>query len=116
MLHSDDTTKHAPVRAPFFGSGARDKPLPPREFLKDYMEFFRAYKTAFVHWLREESQPKPADSKAKLAKLLAKAAEAGGAASFEELVLEVYGVPYSDHELAKDCLESSFLRWLIDSK
>lgn len=114
-LHADDPSRRMPVAAPFLGSGTRGKALPPAEFLTDYLEFFRAYKTAFAHWLREESRPKAQESRAKLAELLAKSAEAGGAATFEELVVEVYGVPYSDADLTKESLEASFLRWLAGS-
>jgi hypothetical protein len=84
--------------------------------MTDYLEFFRAYKTGFVHWLREKSQGKPAEGRAKVADLLKKAAEAGGAVSFEELIVEVYAMPYSDGDLAKPSLEMSFLRWLAGGK
>ena len=66
--------------------------------------------------VREGSISKAADGKAKLAALMAKMAAAGGAAGFEELVVEVYGMPYSDADLSKDSLELSFLRWLSTSK
>jgi hypothetical protein len=39
-------------------------------------------------------------------------AEAGSAASFEELVSEVYRQPLSSADLSKESLESRFLAWL----
>jgi hypothetical protein len=112
QLKSDDTSKRAVVRAPFFGVAAQGKELPPPEFLTDYLEFFRAYKTCFLHWLREESGAKPGESPTQFAQLLRQVAEAGSAASFEELVSEVYRQPLSSADLSKESLESRFLAWL----
>jgi hypothetical protein len=116
QLLNDTGNKRFPVRAPFFGSAAQGKELPPTEFMSDYLEFFRAYKTCFVHWLREESEAKAADAHVKFAKLLQKVAEAGGAAAFQDLVAEAYGEPYSDLDLAKSSLEMRFLHWLPTSQ
>lgn len=112
QLKSDDTSKRTFVRAPFFGSPAQGKELPPPEFLTDYLEFFRAYKSCFLHWLREESGGKDADSRGKFARLLQQVAEAGSAAGFEEVVAEVYAVPLASADLSKDNLELRFLAWL----
>lgn len=112
QLRSDDSSKKTFVRAPFFGSAAQGKELPPPEFLTDYLEFFRAYKSCFLHWLREKSTPKPDASRAKFAELLRQVAEAGSAAGFEELVSEVYAIPLSAADLSKDSLEQRFLAWL----
>lgn len=112
QLQSDDTSKKTPVRAPFLGSAAQGKELPALIFIGDYLEFFRSYKICFVHWLREESQPKKAEAHRQFAELLRRVAEAGGAATFEELVAEVYGTPYSATDLTSGCLEQRFLAWL----
>ncbi|MBM3988775.1 MAG: hypothetical protein FJ294_12555 [Planctomycetes bacterium] len=112
QLRSDDTSKRTFVRAPFLGSVAQGKELPAREFLTDYLEFFRAYKSCFLHWLREQSAPQPAESRAKFAQLLRQVAEAGSAVGFEELVSEVYSVPLSGVDLTQDGLERRFLAWL----
>jgi len=112
QLRSDDTSKRTFVRAPFFGSAAQGKELPPPEFMTDYLEFFRAYKSCFVHWLRDESAGKGEGGEAKFAQLLRQVAEAGSAASFEELVAEVYAVPLASADLSKDNLELRFLAWL----
>ncbi len=114
QLRSDDTSKRTFVRAPFFGSAAQGKELPTPEFLTDYLEFFRAYKSCFLHWLRMESAAKPEASKAQLAALLREVAEAGSAVGFEELVLEVYKLPLSASDLTKDSLEQRFLVWLAE--
>jgi hypothetical protein len=112
QIRSDDTSERLCVRAPFFGSVALGKELPPRQFLQDYLEFFRAYRAAFAHWLRDESGSKREAARAQLATLLRRCAESGYAATFEEVVLEVYGVPFSSKESAVDCLENRFLAWL----
>ncbi len=112
QLKSDDTSKRTYVRAPFFGSAAQGKELPPPEFLTDYLEFFRAYKSCFLHWLREESAAKPEECRGKFAELLRQVAEAGSAAGFEEVVGEVYGRPLSSVDLAQETLEMRFLGWL----
>jgi hypothetical protein len=111
-LRSDDTSKRFFVRAPFFGTAAQGKELPPPEFLVDYQEFFRAYKTSFIHWMRETGAPKPAESHDKFAELLRKVAEVAGAATFEELVKEVYGEALSASDSSAPSLEWSYLAWL----
>jgi len=112
QLLSEDTSKRLAMRAPFFGSAAQGKELPPPEFMIDYQEFFRAYKTAFVHWMRDMSRKSEKESRELFAKLLGKIAEVGSAATFEELVKEVYGVPFSAGDMGTDSLEHSFLVWL----
>jgi hypothetical protein len=112
QLKSDDTSKRFYVRAPFFGSAAQGKELPAPEFLTDYLEFFRAYKSAFLHWLREFGAAKPAEAHAIFASLMKNIAEAGSAASFEEVVKETYKVSLSSADLNEDSLEARFLLWL----
>ncbi|NUP96395.1 MAG: hypothetical protein HUU28_09550 [Planctomycetaceae bacterium] len=112
QLKSDDTSKRTYVRAPFFGSAAQGKELPAPEFMTDYLEFFRAYKSAFLHWLREFGAAKPVEAHALFAQLLKGIAEAGSAATFEEVVKESYKVPLSTADLGQDSLEARFLAWL----
>jgi hypothetical protein len=89
------------------GAAAKGKETPPNDFMADYMEFFRAYKTGFVHWMRESAAGE--GSRAKFAKLLRTANEAGSAATFDELVQETYGVPLSGPAAEPQSLEWRFL-------
>lgn len=107
QILSDKGSERRAVRAPFFGLTAGGKEVPPSEFMADYMEFFRAYKTAFVHWLREEAAGK--DSHAKFAQLLKTVNEAGSAATFDELAKEVYGIALSAAGPDVESLEWRFL-------
>lgn len=112
QLTSEDTSKRVAVKAPFFGAAAAGKELPPPEFMTDYQEFFRAYKTAFAHWMREKSGKTPKESRDRFGELLRKVAEVGSAATFEELVAEVYGIPLSSKDPSATSLERGFLEWL----
>jgi len=62
--------------------------------------------------MHETGAPKPAESQAKFAELMRKVAEVAGAATFEELVKEVYGVPLSASDNSAPSLEWSYLNWL----
>ncbi len=112
QLTSDNTSKRVAMKAPFFGAAAVGKELPPPEFMTDYQEFFRAYKTAFAHWLRDKSGKTVKESRERFGVLMRKVAEVGSAATFEELVSEVYGVPLSSKDPTATSLERSFLEWL----
>jgi hypothetical protein len=104
------------VRAPFLGVVSRGKEQPPEEFASDYLEFFRAYKTAFLHWLAEEGAGKAKESRAAFRALAAKVAGAGGKGAFEDLAAEVYGVPLSSEDGAEESLEWRFLAWLAKQR
>jgi hypothetical protein len=111
-IRSDDTSKRHYVRAPFFGTAAQGKEAPPPEFMVDYQEFFRAYKTLFIHWMRENGAVKASESHDKFAELMRKTAEASGAAPFEDLVKEVYDQALSSADGASPSLEWRFVAWL----
>jgi hypothetical protein len=117
QLTADDKVKKVCVRAPFFGAAAADKPLPSKEFLADYLEFFRAYKSAFVHWLMEQGGGKPRKaSLAKLAGVLEQVATLEEDPSFEELLVKAYGLAWSDADEDKSSLERQFLAWVSKQK
>jgi hypothetical protein len=114
---ANDRVKKLFVRAPFLGQAALGKELPADEFLSDYLEFFRAYKSCFVHWLHEEGGGKNAKlSHAKLAELLRNVAAAPEGAMFEELLSSCYGMPWSSTESKPESLEWDFLAWLSRQK
>ena len=101
-----------PVRAPFLGELTLGKEQPPAQFSSDYMEFFRAYKTAFIHWLRTEGTGSKKTAPASFRTLGQKIAEGKGEADFEQLLEEVYGMPLTAEDGTPDSLEWKFLTWL----
>jgi hypothetical protein len=116
-ITADDKVKRHFVRAPFLGAAAAAKELPPSEFLSDYLEFFRAYKSCYVHWMLEEGAGKSGKvSHAKLAELLRTVAAEAGSATFDELVARGYGAPFSAPDPKPESLEWNFLLWLSRQK
>jgi hypothetical protein len=110
---SSATSKKSTVAAPFLGSAIKDKELPAQEFLGDYVEFFRAYKSCFAYWLRTEGSPKGKKASEKLFQtLLTTLASRPAEQSFESVVASVYGMPYSAPDDKSESLEWRFLNWL----
>jgi hypothetical protein len=109
-----------PVRAPFLGQVSLGKTQPPAAFGSDYMEFFRAYKTAFLHWLATEGAGSKKASAEAWHALAASIAASGGEGDFEALAAEVYGMPLSAHDGPdkdqEDSLEWAFLTWLAKQR
>ena len=97
------------VRAPFLGAAARGREQPPAAFMSDYLEFFRAYKSAFVHWLRSAAAGDEEESAAAFRELAQRVAAGKG---FEAALEEVYGAPLSAPDPKADALEGRFLEWL----
>jgi len=103
------------VTAPFFGPDQEFKPLPPFEFLDDYEEFFRAYRSAFMHWMQTAAVKGSEDeSGQKFARLIQEQATRSEDTPFFEVVEKVYGVPISDG--TPECFEQRFLTWLAKQK
>ena len=113
-LIDDEGSKRTFVSAPFFGTQIRGKATPAEEFMSDYLEFYRAYKTNFLHWLREDALGKGrgADSREAFRDLMAKVAGAGGTGDFEQFVEAVYGMPLSLEDGEGESLEWQYLAWL----
>jgi hypothetical protein len=105
------------VRAPFLGSAAVETKPPPPQFVGDWGEFTRAYKSAFIYWLQTAAAGKEKESREKFAMLLRKLADPNLATDFEAVFQELYaGAPLSNAEVDKNCLEGQFLRWLPKSR
>ncbi len=99
-----------PVTAPFLGDAAEDKPTPPNEFIDEYEEFFRAYRSGFLHWLRTEGQAEDeAASPAAFARLLERLRTRSKSDTLSSMVGEVYGIPLSGVDGETDSLEWRFL-------
>lgn len=112
-LKGEDEVAKLAVSAPFLGAAANAKPYPEQNFLIDFKEFFRAYRTCFFHWLRLHGDPAgEAPSKEKFRDLLLRTASRSAKKSFEAVVLEVYQVPLSGKNGETDSLEWRFLEWL----
>ncbi len=98
------------VSAPFLGEEAEQKPLPQPEFIDEYEEFFRAYRTGFLHWLRTEGHPDGARaSPAAFARFLERLRQRGENDTLSSMVQEVYGLPLSSADGTTDSLEWRFL-------
>ncbi len=101
------------VKAPFLGSAAAATQAPPAEFLGDWAELLRSYKSAFIYWLQTAAVGNEKVSRERFAVLLRKLADPNLATDFEAVFQEVYdGAPLSNAEVDKTCLEGQFLRWL----
>ena len=112
QLIAEDTASKQDVRAPFLGAPAAGKELPPEAYMQDYLEFFRAYKTGFVDWLRTRGAGSKKESGQALSRLARAIAEQKGAGDFEAIVVEVYGMPLSAADGDVDSLEWAYLKWL----
>lgn len=117
LISPDQQVKYV-VSAPFLGKYSKDKAYPPHEVIADYREFFRAFKCGFYYWLQSQADKGGAEGSAIKYKDLMKklAARDPAAKSFEDLVVEVYGVPLSGKNGETDCLEWRFLEWLGKGK
>ncbi|MFO0984923.1 MAG: hypothetical protein U1E76_24875 [Planctomycetota bacterium] len=94
------------VRAPFLCD--RPDQDVPANLRNDYLEFLRAYKSAFAHWLETKAVPNDptittADA---FARMLRPATN----------LADVYGAPLSSADPALDTLETRFLKWLAKQK
>ena len=111
-----DRGKHV-VSAPFFGEYANLQQYPPQEFLIDYGEFFRAYKSGFFHWLRWSGGGDDADeSLANFRELMGTLANLKDGKTFEQAVEEIYGLPLSGADETTDSLEWRFLAFLENGR
>lgn len=112
-IRSDDGGQKWAAVAPFLGSASADTKPPPKEFVGDFAEFYRAYKSAFIYWLQTKSQAGEKVSREKFATLLKKLADPNMTGDFEAVFKEVYdGAPLSGPGADKDTLEGKFLIWL----
>jgi hypothetical protein len=110
-LVSDDQSRTHVVSAPFLGSPGDAQEPAPGAFTADYLEFYRGYKSAFVHWLTTEAAGRK-ESAEKWSELLVALASKPADKEFEAVVEEVYGVPLSAADDETDSLEWAFLAWL----
>jgi hypothetical protein len=116
LLISADRVKKTSICAPFLGAEAEGKPLPPNEFLDDYEDLFRAYRSLFVFWLRHRGAGSEEESSRRFAELLEGLAEREVGTAAEPVFASVYGVPLSAPDPSTDSLEWRFLAWLSKAR
>ena len=104
------------MTAPFLGSFAEGKELPPDDFLDDYEDFFRAYRAGFLFWLREKATGSEEESRTKFAELVATQARRKIGVPLSDVAQAVYGLPLSDQSGAVDNLEWRYLAWLAKGR
>ncbi|MFO1077445.1 MAG: hypothetical protein U1E73_06940 [Planctomycetota bacterium] len=109
-----DTQKHL-VSAPLLGSIALQREAVPALFLDDYLEFHRAYRAAFVHWLENFAEKPKQKAHDRFAVLLRRLVDPAENLAYEALCQDVYGVPLSAIDPKADTLERRFLDWLANS-
>ena len=110
-LENDTKNKRIAVSGPFLGTPASDDDPPPAQYVGDYKEFLRSYRSCFVHWLRDASQGKEKASRVAFARWLLHLA-ADDERTLEESLEEAFGLPLSAEDLEQEVLEGEFLRWL----
>jgi len=117
QIIDDAESNQRVIHAPFLGSPALDAPMPPAQFVGDYQEFFRAYRTVFSEYLRTGAGGSKKSSAKDFAKLMTLLATDEEERDLEELVPEVFDdMPLSSDEPGKGDLEGRFLRWLEKQK
>ncbi|MCA8953317.1 MAG: hypothetical protein KDE27_27645 [Planctomycetes bacterium] len=109
-----NTRRHL-VQAPFLGSFALQREAVPAAFLDDYLEFHRAYRAAFVHWLATFAEKPKQRAHDRFAVLLQRLVDRDEKLDYEALCQDVYGLPLSAADPAADSLERRFLGWLAKS-
>ncbi|MFT7484616.1 MAG: hypothetical protein ACI9F9_000456, partial [Candidatus Paceibacteria bacterium] len=100
------------TQAPLLGASGGPVEVVPDVVYGDYLEFTRAYRSAFLYWLQnhgERSKKKAAKSFGELLCRLSGDAQEKGLAAIAE---EIYGAPLSDPTASKKSLEGRFLKWI----
>jgi len=116
-LMDERERNYAEVSGPFLGMAAAVADPLPSTYLGDQMEFLRAYRSCFMHWL----QAKGAGSSKKacaasFAELLRGLAATPDATELEQVFKNVYEKPLSTSEMEKKELEARFLSWLAKGR
>jgi hypothetical protein len=114
LFDRDSPGENEIVTAPFLGDAAGAKAV-ASNYLADYQEFLRAYRSAFVHWAQHEFAVKPPVAGSPFARLLHSAATEPGR-SLAERVEEAFGVPLTSDDPKQDALEWRFLLWLAKQR
>ncbi|MFT5461261.1 MAG: hypothetical protein ACI8QS_000129 [Planctomycetota bacterium] len=115
-LISDNESEDLLVQAPFLGLGGTAT-VPGETFREDYVGFLRAYRTAFLHWLRTEAGGKGKRSQERFSEFLAALAKAPLDSDMAAIMESIYGMPLSSPDIEDTkSMEGQFLRWLPKAK
>jgi hypothetical protein len=112
VLHGTDDQDHQVVHAPFLGKGSGEPQSIPARFNDDYLEFLRAYRSCFLHWLQHVAGGNKKYAPVRYAELLRGLDTEGEAKSWEQVLQQVYGAPLRVEDPKGDSLEFRFLEWL----
>jgi len=115
-LHSFSKNEDCAVTAPFLGEQAEKKALPPDAFLDDYEDFFRAYRSGFLHWLQHHGAGDEAASQAKFAELIVAHAKHNPLEPLDATFEQLYRQPISHEDGSIESLEWRYLGWLSKKK
>lgn len=111
VIMDDDEKEEFLLQAPVLHFSAEKSVHPPtEEFRGDLLEFLRAYRICFVHWLRTVAEGSAGKSNRAFAEFLSVLASPDG--TVDKAVELVYDQPLSNEAVSKSCLEGRFLRWL----
>ena len=94
------------AKAPFLMETSNSEPVPAGHS-DEWLEFRRAYSSAFVHWLQTQAKGKGKSGSA-LRRLLRETGET----PFEKAVEFIHDVPLTASDGSVESLEWRFLRWL----
>ncbi|MEZ5965695.1 MAG: hypothetical protein R3F56_17810 [Planctomycetota bacterium] len=97
--------------APLLGP-PETQPSVPGDFEADFKEMRRAYRSAFVYWLREFAGKGTTDSRQKFGAMMREMAEGAGKVTFDLAVRRAYGERLSADGPEPPSLEWRFLAWL----
>lgn len=98
------------AKAPFLMEVSDREPI-PESHSDEWLEFRRAYRSAFSHWLRTQ-----AEGKRKSENALRRLLRGTGETPFEKTVELIYDVPFSSADGSMESLEWRFLAWLSKRK
>ncbi|MBK9387074.1 MAG: hypothetical protein IPN34_19845 [Planctomycetes bacterium] len=112
VLHGTDDQDHQVVHAPFLGKGPGEPQAIPARFNDDYLEFLRAYRSCFLHWLLHVAGGNKKYAPVRFAELLRGLDTEGDAKGWEQVLQQVYGAPLRVEDPKGDSLEFRFLAWL----
>ncbi|MFT7670474.1 MAG: hypothetical protein ACI8X5_003183 [Planctomycetota bacterium] len=111
LLKNDSGSKTYVTHAPLLGPSSGAPEIVPDAVYGDYLEFTRAYQSAFLYWLQHygaKSKKKCPEAFGQFISRISGSDDLSIAAIAEE----IYGKPLSDPEASKKSLEGAFLKWL----
>jgi hypothetical protein len=116
LLESDGGVGTHLTHAPLLGPSGGPTEKVDDSVYGDYLEFTRAYRCAFLHWLQHYGLKKEKDSKAAFGVFLSKLSGGLEGPNIADIAEEIYGAPLSDGEASKKTLEGRFLKWISKHK